>query len=102
MRSVQDYMHYISFSRTGILKTWFSSPSSNTIIHRVEQDLSNTENILFNTIAGENAGELRTTSGGNNSEMIMTLANFTVTTAPLRNGTMNIEILEMMQIAQHH
>ena len=36
---------------------------------------------LFNTIAGENAwenaGELRTTSGGNNSKMIMALANFT-------------------------
>ena len=36
---------------------------------------------MFNTIAWENewenAGELRTTSGGNYSEMIMALANFT-------------------------
>ena len=36
---------------------------------------------MFNTIAGENAwenaGELRTTSCGNNSKMIMALANFT-------------------------
>ena len=70
-------MHYTSFYRTGRLELWYSSPSNNTIIHRVEQDLSNAGNILFNTIAGENAGELRTTSGGNNFKLIMTLANFT-------------------------
>ena len=70
-------MYYISIFRTGRLETWFSSPSNNTIIHRVELDLSNVGNILFNTIAWENAGELRTTSGGNNSKMIMALANFT-------------------------
>ena len=63
------------------METWFSLPSNNTIIHRVEPDLSNVGNILFNTIAGENAwenaGELRTTSSGNNSKMIMALAKFT-------------------------
>ena len=63
------------------MQTWFSLPSNNTIIHRIELDLSNVGNILFNTIAWENAwenaGELRTTSGGKNSKMIMALANFT-------------------------
>ena len=74
-------MYYISIFRTGRLETWFSLPSNNTIIHRVEPDLSNVGNKLFNTIAWENAwenaGELRTTSGGNHSKMIMALANFT-------------------------